>query len=92
MEENNGRTEQTVDKANSISFDELMQEYNKLREAYNNLMEKARELNNTWLMNRAHFLFEITKNEAFSESMRQNAVKELSEFLYPVNNEQKIKE
>jgi len=90
MEDNNRRDEQTLD------VEAIVNENNQLKEAYNKLAERYNELNNTWMFNRAHMLFDVLKTDAFSKKIKDKAAKELSGFLYPEpekkENVEKVKE
>lgn len=81
MEDNNRGTEQ------KINIEAVLKENNELKEAYNKLVTRVQDLNNTWMLNRAGMLMEITKNESFPSEIKEKAIKELSEFLYPTRNE-----
>lgn len=81
MEDDNRGVEQKID------IEAVLNENKEIKEAYNNLAVRARELNNTWMITRANMLLEVVKTEVFPEDVRQKAVKELSEFLYPVIEE-----
>ena len=85
MEDNNRGVEQKID------IEAVLNENKAIKEAYNNLAERVRELNNTWMITRANILLEVIKIEAFPEEVRQKAVKEFSEFLYPVRGESENK-
>ena len=85
MEDNNRGTEQ------KINIEAVLKENNELKEAYNKLAARVQELNNTWMLNRAGMLIEITKNDAFPSKVKEKAVNELSEFLYPTRNESEEK-
>lgn len=86
MEDNNRGTEQKID------IEAVLNENKEIKEAYNNLAARARELNNTWMITRANMLLEVIKIEAFPDDVKQKAIKELSEFLYPVREESETKE
>lgn len=81
MEDNNRGVEQKID------IEAVLNENKEIKEAYNNLAARARELNNTWMITRANMLLEVIKTEVFPEEVRQKAIKEFSEFLYPVREE-----
>lgn len=81
MEDNNRGTEQ------KINIEAVLKENNELKEAYNKLITRVQELNNTWMLNRAGMLMEIIKSESFPSEIKEKAIKELSEFLYPTRNE-----
>ena len=81
MEEDNRRGEQTID------VNKIIEENNKIKEAYAALYKRYNELNNTWMLTRANFLFEIIKNKEFPEDFRNRAIVEFTEFLYPTKDE-----
>ena len=86
MEENNRRDEQTVD------VNAVIEENNKIREAYGNLVNRYNDLNNTWMLTRANFLIEVVKNKEFPKDLKDKAIAELTEFLYPTRKEEVVKE
>lgn len=88
MEDNNAITEQP----NVVNYEE---EYNKLANAYTELEKTAKQLysrvkqlENTWMLTRAEFMFRIIDNNKFDVDTRQKAQKELEEFLFPQKEEQ----
>jgi hypothetical protein len=88
MEDNNAITEQP----NVVNYEE---EYNKLANAYTELEKTAKQLysrvkqlENTWMLTRAEFMFRIVDNNKFDVDTRQKAQKELEEFLFPQKEEQ----
>lgn len=88
MEDNNAITEQP----NVVNYEE---EYNKLANAYTELEKTAKQLygrvkqlENTWMLTRAEFMFRIVDNNKFDVDTRQKAQKELKEFLFPQKEEQ----
>ena len=80
MEDNNAITEQP----NAVNYEE---EYNKVVEAYKQLYERFKNLENTWMLTRADFLFKIVDNNKFNVDIRQKAQVELENFLFPNNTE-----
>jgi len=84
MENNNGRPEQEVD------VQKLMEEKARLEQAANNLYARVQQLENTWMLNRANFLFKVIETPRFSEECKDKAIKELEGFLFPP--EKKAKE
>ena len=88
MEDNNAITEQP----NVVNYEE---EYNKLANAYTELEKTAKQLysrvkqlENTWMLTRAEFMFRIVDNNKFDVDTRQKAQKELEEFLFHQKEEQ----
>ena len=81
MEEDNRRDEQTVD------INAVIEENNKIKEAYAALYKRYNELNNTWMLTRANFLVDIIKSNEFPEDLRKKAIVEFTEFLYPTKSE-----
>ena len=88
MEDNNAITEQP----NVVNYEE---EYSKLANAYTELEKTAKQLysrvkqlENTWMLTRAEFMFRIVDNNKFDVDTRQKAQKELEEFLFPQKEEQ----
>ena len=80
MEDNNAITKQP----NAVNYEE---EYNKVVEAYKQLYERFKNLENTWMLTRADFLFKIVDNNKFNVDIRQKAQVELENFLFPNNKE-----
>lgn len=91
MEEDNRRDEQAVEKP-EIDVNALIEEYNKLRDAYNNLVARVNELSNTWMLTRANYLLEVIKTKEFSKEIKEKAMNEFSEFLYPAPKEEVVEE
>ena len=92
MEDNNAITEQP----NAVNYEE---EYNKLLDAYTKLEETAKQLynrtkqlENTWMLQRADFLFKVVENNKFDPDVRQKAQTELENFLFPVQQDVENKE
>lgn len=83
MEDDNRRDEQTID------VEAIVKENENIREAYNNLASRYNELNNAWMINRANMLFEVIKLDAFSKKIKDKAVMEISDFLYPADDSKK---
>lgn len=88
MEDNNAIVEQP----NAVNYEE---EYGKLANAYTELEKTAKQLysrvkqlENTWMLTRADFLFRIVNDNKFDVDFRQKAQKELEEFLFPEKEEQ----
>jgi len=82
MEDNNAITEQP----NAVNYEEL---YNKLVEAYKQLYNRCKQLENTWMLTRSEFLFKVVDNNKFDVNIRQKAQKELEDFLFPEQNNSK---
>ena len=80
MEEDNRRDEQTVD------INAVIEENNKIKEAYAALYKRYNELNNTWMLTRANFLVDIIKSNEFPEDLRKKAIVEFTEFMYPTKS------
>ena len=88
MEDNNAIVEQP----NAVNYEE---EYGKLANAYTELEKTAKQLysrvkqlENTWMLTRADFMFRIVDNNKFDVGVRQKAQEELEEFLFPKKEEQ----
>lgn len=92
MEDNHAISEQP----NAVNYEE---EYNKLLDAYTKLEETAKQLynrtkqlENTWMLQRADFLFKVVENNKFDPDVRQKAQTELENFLFPVQQDVENKE
>lgn len=92
MEDNHAISEQP----NAVNYEE---EYNKLLDAYTKLEETAKQLynrtkqlENTWMLQRADFLFKVVENNKFDPDVRQKAQKELENFLFPAQTDIENKE
>ena len=92
MEDNHAISKQP----NAVNYEE---EYNKLLDAYTKLEETAKQLynrtkqlENTWMLQRADFLFKVVENNKFDPDIRQKAQTELENFLFPVQQDVENKE
>lgn len=93
MEDNNAISEQPIAVNYEEEYNKLAAEYNKLKKIVEQIYNRAKQLENTWMLTRAEFLFKIVDNNKFDVDTRQKAQKELENFLFPekeeVNNEEK---
>lgn len=92
MEDNHAISKQP----NAVNYEE---EYNKLLDAYTKLEDTAKhlynrtkQLKNTWMLQRADFLFKVVENNKFDPDIRQKAQIELENFLFPVQQDVENKE
>lgn len=83
MEKNNGRNEQEID------VQQLVKEAQDYKNAANKLYQRVQQLESTWLINRATFLFKLIETKGFSEECKQKAIEELEGFLFPVTSTEK---
>lgn len=83
MEDNNGINQQP----NAVNYEEVCKqleaENNKLKQVADNLYGRVKQLENTWMLNRANFLFEVLKSDAFHSDTKIKAEEELTKFLFP---------
>lgn len=93
MEDNNAINEQ-LDNAVDYEkkYNNLVVEYQKLEDAANKLYNHVKQLENTWMLHRANFLFEVMKLDAFNGDAKIKAEEELINFLFPKKEEQTDKE
>ena len=92
MEDNNAITEQPTavkDLNYEEMFNKLVVEFNELKETAKQLYGRVKQLENTWVLQRADFLFKIVENNKFNPDIRQKAQLEIEEFLFPTNAESK---
>ena len=85
MEDNNAITEQP----NAIDYEVA---FNQMKETAQNLFERVKQLENTWMLNRASILFKIIDCDKFDENTKKKAVDEITQFVYPVEKEEQKKE
>lgn len=83
MEDNNAINQQH----DVVNFEEKCQqleaENGKLRQIVDNLYGRVKQLENTWMLQRAGFLFEVLKMDAFKGDVKIKAEEELTKFLFP---------
>ena len=89
MEDNHAINEQPNSAVNyEEEYNKLAVEYKKLEDVANRLYGRVKQLENTWMLQRTSFLFQILNSDAFSESDKQEARKGIMEFLFPKQEEQ----
>ena len=89
MEDNHAINEQPNSAVNyENEYNKLLTEYKKLGDIANKLHVRVQQLESTWMLQRASFLFKILNSDAFSESDKQEARKGIMEFLFPKQEEQ----
>ena len=69
-------------------YKKVVTEYDKLTNIANQLYGKVKQLENTWMLTRAGFLFEIIKSNAFNGDIKVRAEEELTNFLFPKKEEE----
>ena len=82
MEKNNGRQGKPVE-----DLKQLVEENEKLKNMNEQLYNRCSQLENTWALNRANFLFKILDTNNFSEGCKKKAAEELEAFLFPTQEE-----
>jgi len=88
MEENNGRTVNTVNE--NPTMEELQAENTQLKQYLNNAVNEIQQLRQAWLWKRMEFLFDMVKCNEFNAESKVKAVEEIENFLYP--NPKELKE
>ena len=69
--------------------DDFRIQVNRCIEAYKQLYNRYKQLENTWMLTRSEFLFKVVDNNKFDVNIRQKAQKELEDFLFPEQNDSK---
>ena len=90
MEDNNAINEQL----NAVNFEEkynkLAIEFENLKNTANQLYARVKQLENTWMLQRAEFLFKVVADNKFNVDIRQKAQEELENFLFPSKQEESV--
>ena len=89
MEDNHAISEQPVAVNYEEEYNKLLTEFENLKKTANSLYSRVRQLENTWMLQRADFLFKVVENNKFDTTVRQRAQEELENFLFPAEPEQK---
>ena len=89
MEDNHAISEQPIAVNYEEKYNELINEFNRLQETAKQLYSRVKQLENTWMLTRAEFLFKVVDNNKFNVDVRQKAQEELENFLFPVQPEVK---
>lgn len=82
MEENNGKTTRP---SSSVKAKKLEEENANLKKAVNELYNKAKQMENTWVLARTNFLMKVVETSFYSDEFRKKAAAEIEEMLYPTN-------
>lgn len=92
MEDNNAINEQF----NAVNYEEkynkLAIEFENLKNTANQLYARVKQLENTWMLQRAEFLFKVVADNKFNVDIRQKAQEELEKFLFPSKQEESVEE
>lgn len=92
MEDNNAINEQL----NAVNYEEkynkLAIEFENLKNTANQLYARVKQLENTWMLQRAEFLFKVVADNKFNVDIRQKAQEELEKFLFPSKQEESVEE
>lgn len=84
MEDNNAINQQGFPtEVNEENYNKVIEEYGKLQNIATNLYQRVKQLENTWLLQRASFLMEIIKCGKFNSETIVRAEEELTNFLFP---------
>ncbi len=70
----------------------LQEENAKLKEVLSKVYPEYQKLKQTWMLQRASFLFKVVENNKFNPDVRQKAQEEIEVFLFPPQAEQEAKE
>lgn len=70
----------------------LQEENAKLKEVLSKVYPEYQKLKQTWMLQRASFLFKVVENNNFNPDVRQKAQEEIEVFLFPPQAEQEAKE
>lgn len=93
MEDNPAISEQHDSVVNyEEKYNELVVEFNKLRDTAQQLYSRVKQLENSWMLQRADFLFKIVADNKFNVDIRQKAQEELENFLFPPKHEESKEE
>ena len=88
MEDNHAISEQLNSAVNYEElYNNLSTEFEKLKETAAQLYSRVKQLENTWMLQRADFLFKIVADNKFDVNIRQKAQIELENFLFPTQPE-----
>lgn len=92
MEDNHAINEQL----NAVNYEEkynkLAIEFENLKNTANQLYARVKQLENTWMLQRAEFLFKVVVDNNFNVDIRQKAQEELENFLFPSKQEESVEE
>lgn len=89
MEDNHAINEQPNSVVNyEEEYNKLAVEYKKLEDVANRLYGRVKQLENTWMLQRADFLFKVLEAKAFDSDTKIKAEEELIAFLFPKQEEQ----
>lgn len=92
MEDNNAINEQ-LDAVNyEEKYNKLAIEFENLKNTANQLYARVKQLENTWMLQRAEFLFKVVADNKFNVDIRQKAQEELEKFLFPSKQEESVEE
>jgi len=83
MEDNNAINEQLNVVDYEKEYKALVEKFNQTQTVANQLYERVKQLENTWMLQRAEFLFRIINMEGFSAEVKDKAHTELENFLFP---------
>ena len=88
MEDNNAINKQGFPvEVNEENYNKVIEEYGKLQNIVTNLYQRVKQLENTWVLQRASFLMEIIKCGKFNADTVIKAEEELTAFLFPEKKE-----
>ena len=70
----------------------IQEENARLKEVLSKVYPEYQKLKQTWMLQRASFLFKVVENNKFNPDVRQKAQEEIEVFLFPPQAEQEAKE
>ena len=89
MEDNHAINEQLDSAVNfEEEYNKLIAEYSKLKNITDQLYGRVKQLENTWMLQRADFLFRVLDQKVFEDDIKHKAGEELIAFLFPKQEEQ----
>ena len=87
MEDNNAINKQPDAVNYEEEYNKLVVQYEKLKNTAEQLYSRVKQLENTWMLTRAEFLFKIVADNKFNVDIRQKAQEELENFLFPAQSD-----
>lgn len=89
MEKNNGRSRQgdVIKLAEPVKTESTQIDTAQYEKIINNLYARVKQLENSWLITRAEFLFKVLETPQFSDECKLKAREELEGFLFPTKAE-----
>lgn len=82
MEDNNAINEQPTSVEN-VNVEEVLKANKELQQAAEHWYNKAKQLENTWVLSRLNFLFEFAKLDGVSSDIKEKTINEIDNLLFP---------